>query len=203
LQPQDYAQLQRVAAARPIDWPRSWAERPDRIPSPKWIYYTLQGEELRRFDTVAIPDLEVAVSKARGMAKEIPDAIAKELVARKIFREALRQDRNGGLVLAGGMTSAAWGSALLGSVQTAAGTGFASEQHFLLVEFKIIVDNKPVGAIQVYAQRFAGLGAVTLGLAQGSLTSQMASGVAESMKGLKSGSPEQASEINCLPSNFK
>jgi len=203
LQEQDYAELQRVAAEKPIDWPKSWAERADRIPSPKWIYFTVQGQDFRRFDAVAIPDLEVAVPEARTMAREIPDVIAKELVARKIFRTASRENRDSGLVLIGGMTSAAWGSYAKDVAKQLSPVYLAPEQHFLQVEFKIIADSKQVGAIQVYAQRAIGIGGFPWKLIQGGLAGQMADGVVESMKGLKAGIPAQASEVNCLPSNFK
>jgi len=145
---------------------------------------------------VAIPDLVVNVEQARSLAKEIPDAIAKVLKAKKVFKEVTRTESDKGLALAGGLTSADWGNYLTGTL-------LGNQQNLLQAEFKVLVDGKQVGAIQAYAQRMTGFGNLLIKAMQGKLASQMADDVVASVTSLRAGFPAHASEVNCLTTQKK
>lgn len=183
LQPTDYTNLQQVASQLPekSKMAGTW--------SPMWVYYVDQGQSLAQFQSITIPDLESPIPTQKELLKEIPDAIRRELLNKKLFREVLRTKSHGGLALVGSLTrekKGEWPRAL------------AVDWNMIQVEFKILVDEKPVGAIQAYAKTTVlGSGVLSGGIfvAASAIASAVEDGfatnvadiVAECFTGLKSG----------------
>ncbi len=135
LRPADYTKLQQVASQLP--------PRPSKTWSPLWVYYVESGQSFKQFQSITIPDLEMPVPEKNELLKDIPDAIRGKLLDKKLFREVIRAKPHGGLALVGSLTRERKGSVAAAIV--------TPQSNIIQVEFKLLVDDKPVGAIQAYA----------------------------------------------------
>lgn len=120
---------------------------------------------------------------------EIPDAIQKELMDRNLFEKIYRENSHGGLVLVGSLTrvkDASIGRSAL----------FMADENVIQVEFKIMEEDRQIGAIQAYALNNIPMGiAASIARAiQGSLADQIAERVAISFEGLRSGKYSNSAE---------
>lgn len=98
LKPNDYLALQNTISHLP-----SHPTVSDKPWSPTWIYYA-EGVRFDKYDTITIPDLEQPAPRKNELLKEIPDAIQKELLDRKLFSRVLRASPHNGLALIGSLT---------------------------------------------------------------------------------------------------
>jgi hypothetical protein len=180
LKPNDYAALQDTISHLPPHPTGYLKDLADKPWSPTWIYYA-ENVRFDNYDTISIPDLEQPAHVKSDLVKEIPDAIQKQLLDRKLFQRVLRESPNSGLALIGSLTREKEGSVARSII--------SADSNIIQVEFKIMEGDRQIGAIQAYAWNTVPMGiaaAIARGI-EGSLEDQIANRVANSFEGLRSG----------------
>ncbi len=188
LKPDDYVELQNAINHLPPHPTGYLGDLADKPWSPTWVYYA-EKVNFQKFDSISIPDLKAQNLGDVSLLKEIPDTIKKELADKKLFDKIFRENPHGGLALVGSLTRKKDGS-------IAKSVLFMADENIIQVEFKIMEDDRQIGAIQAYALNNIPMG-IAAGIAraiQGSLSSQIAERVAISFEGLRSGKYSNCAE---------